>query len=348
MKPIQWVEQGLIPDVITRAAMRHLIRQRLNAPETVDQERRAEAFAQFLQDLRSSPIAINTADANVQHYEVPAEFFHRHLGPCLKYSCCLYPQGGETLAQAEIKMLELYAERAGIVDGMRIMDLGCGWGSLSLWLAKRFPNSEIVGLSNSHGQREFIMEQAQQRGLGNLQIITGNIVEFEYPAQGIEAGFDRILSIEMFEHMKNYGLLLKKISGWMRPDAKLFVHIFAHKLVAYHYEVKDDTDWMTQYFFLGGTMPSEHLFAHFQDDLRIVRQWWVNGQHYEKTSNHWLAGMDAQRAQILSIFEKAYGGAAEAKIWFNRWRMFYMAVAEFFGIEKGNEWGVGHYLFEKR
>ncbi len=348
MNPIHWVEQGRVPDIITRAAMRRLIRTRLTAPETVDQERRSESFAKFLAELRSSPIAINTTDANVQHYEVPAEFFHRHLGPCLKYSCCLYPTGTETLAEAEQQMLALYAERAGLVDGMRIMDVGCGWGSLSLWLAARYPNSEIVGLSNSHGQREFIMTQAAERGLKNLQIITGNIVDFDYPAHGINAGFDRVLSIEMFEHMKNYGLLLKKIAGWMRPDAKLFVHIFAHKLIAYHYEVKDDQDWMTQYFFLGGTMPSEHLFAHFQDDLKIARQWWVSGTHYEKTSNHWLAGMDAARDQIMPIFEKAYGGPAEAKIWFNRWRMFYMAVAEFFGLDDGNEWGVGHYLFEKR
>lgn len=347
MNPIQWVERGLVPDVVARAGMRALIAKRLQAPESVDQERRVEAFASFLDDLRRSPIAINTRDANVQHYEVPAEFFHRHLGPCLKYSCCLYPDGNETLAQAEEKMLALYAERAGLVDGMRIMDLGCGWGSLSLWLARQYPNSQVVGLSNSHGQREFIMAQAKARGLANLTIITGDIVDFDYPAQGVEAGFDRVMSIEMFEHMKNYGLLLKKIAGWLNPEGKLFVHIFAHKLLAYHYEVRDDSDWMTQYFFLGGTMPSEHLLAHFQDDLRLARQWWVNGQHYEKTSNHWLAGMDAARADIMPIFEQAYG-RADAGIWFNRWRMFYMAVAEFFGYADGNEWGVGHYLFEKR
>jgi cyclopropane-fatty-acyl-phospholipid synthase len=348
MNPIEWVEQGLVPDIIARAGMRKLIRQRLSAPESVDQERRSETFARFLGELRASPIAVNTADANVQHYEVPATFFHRHLGPCLKYSCCLYPTGSESLAEAEQQMLALYAERAGLQDGMRIMDLGCGWGSLSLWLAARYPNSEIVGLSNSHGQREFIMGQAAERGLKNLTILTGDVVTFDYPAEGIEGGFDRVMSIEMFEHMKNYGLLLNKISRWMRPDAKLFVHIFAHKLLAYHYEVQDENDWMTQYFFLGGTMPSEHLFAHFQDDLKIARQWWVSGSHYEKTSNHWLDGMDAARDQIMPVFEKAYGGPKEAKIWFNRWRMFYMAVAEFFGLDEGNEWGVGHYLFEKR
>ena len=348
MNPIEWVEQGLVPDIIARAGMRRLIRSRLQAPESVDQERRSEAFARFLGELRASPIAVNTADANVQHYEVPAAFFHRHLGPCLKYSCCLYPTGRESLAEAEQQMLALYAERAGLKDGMRIMDLGCGWGSLSLWLAARYPGSEIVGLSNSHGQREFIMGQAAERGLKNLKIITGDVVTFDYPAEGIAGGFDRVMSIEMFEHMKNYGLLLNKISRWLRPDGNLFVHIFAHKLLAYHYEVQDENDWMTQYFFLGGTMPSEHLFAHFQDDLKIARQWWVSGRHYEQTSNHWLAGMDAARDQIMPIFEQAYGGPKQARIWFNRWRMFYMAVAEFFGLDGGNEWGVGHYLFEKR
>lgn len=348
MKPIQWVEQGLIPDVIARAGMRQLIRRRLRAPESRDPERRTEAFARFLGELRSSPIAINTADANVQHYEVPAEFFRRHLGPCLKYSCCYYPSGTETLAEAEQHMLALYAERAGLKDGQRMLDLGCGWGSLSLWLAQRYPNSEIVGLSNSHGQRAFILEQARQRDLNNLRIVTGNVVDFDFPADGVEAGFDRVLSIEMFEHMKNYGLLLAKIARWMRPEGRLFVHIFAHPVLAYHYEIRDETDWMTKYFFLGGTMPSQHLLAHFQDDLKLIRQWWVNGQHYEKTSNHWLANMDAQREAILPIFEKAYGGKGPAKIWFNRWRMFYMAVAEFFGLNGGREWGVGHYLFEKR
>lgn len=347
MNPIQWVERGLVPDAIARAGMRRLIAERLRAPESVNQELRAERFARFLSELRESPIAINTRDANVQHYEVPAEFFHLHLGPCLKYSCCLYPTGNETLAEAEQAMLALYAERAQLQDGQRILDVGCGWGSLSLWLAARYPNSRITGISNSNGQREFIMAQAAQRGLKNLTILTGDIVEFDFPAQGVEAGFDRVLSIEMFEHMKNYGLLLAKISRWMNPDARLFVHIFAHKLLAYHYEVKDESDWMTQYFFLGGTMPSEHLFAHFQDDLKIARQWWVSGQHYEKTSNHWLAGMDARRAEIMPIFAQAYG-EKNAAIWFNRWRMFYMAVAEFFGYAQGNEWGVGHYLFEKR
>jgi cyclopropane-fatty-acyl-phospholipid synthase len=278
---------------------------------------------------------------------VPAEFFHLHLGPRLKYSCCLYPAGNETLEKAEDLMLAHYIERLGVGENQRILDLGCGWGSVSLTLAERFRNSEVVGLSNSHGQREFILARARERGIENLTILTGNIAEYQMPEDVLGKGFDRVISIEMFEHMKNYGLLLNKISGWMKADAKLFVHIFVHKLLAYHFEDKQDVDWMTRYFFRGGTMPSENLLLHFQDDLKVVKNWWIGGQHYEKTANHWLANMDARKADILPVFVKGYG-ERDAKIWFQRWRMFYMAVAELFGYDGGNQWGVGHYLFEKR
>lgn len=347
MDLIDLCEKGLIPDSLTRYGMRQLIRTRLVDEANLDGEERSRRFNQFLDELRAAPIAIETKAANQQHYEVPASFFHKHLGPQLKYSCCLYPTGNETLAEAEQKMLELYAERAQLQDGMRILDLGCGWGSLSTWLAKRYPNSQVVGLSNSHGQREFIQNRAKERGLTNLTIHTGNVAEFDFTAEQLVGGFDRVLSIEMFEHMKNYGLLLAKIARWMKPDAKLFVHIFVHKLLAYHFEDKQQTDWMTRYFFLGGTMPSENLLLNFQDDLKLERQWWVDGRHYEKTSNHWLAGMDAYKAEILEIFKAGYG-EKDAAIWVQRWRMFYMAVAEFFGYADGNEWGVGHYLFGKR
>ncbi len=391
MNPIDLVEKGYVPDAITRAAMRKLMAQRLADESAGDGEERSRRFNTFLAELRASPIAVETKAANEQHYEVPAEFFHLHLGPRLKYSCALYTDGDETLAQAEEKMFSLYAERAQLKDGMRILDLGCGWGSLSLWLAEKYPGSQVVGLSNSHGQREFIMRRAQERGFSNLTILTGNIVEFEMPAAVLGLGFDRVMSIEMFEHMKNYGLLLNKISAWMNPDAKLFIHIFVHKLLAYHFEVKDrpardtvprsvgagasrgtptpdgghaspptppapaspseDTvsasDWMSQYFFTGGTMPSENLLLNFQDDVKLQQQWWVSGTHYEKTSNHWLDGMDAKKAEIMKVFRQGYGDK-DAVIWFNRWRMFYMAVAELFGYNHGNEWGVAHYLFNKR
>lgn len=349
---IDLCEKGLIPDPLSRFGMRQLMKKRLSDEGRWDSEEASCRHQAILDTLRASPIAIETDAANEQHYEVPADFFHAHLGPCLKYSCCFYPTGQETLAQAEEAMLSLYAERAGLVDGMRILDLGCGWGSLSLWLAKRFPNSQIVGLSNSHGQRGFIEGQAKARGLNNLTIVTGNIVHVQAPfthphtEAPVPADFDRILSIEMFEHMRHYGRLLEKLSGWLKPGGQLFVHIFAHRQLTYFFEDKGHDDWMTRYFFTGGIMPSEHLLAHFQDHLKLKRQWWVDGRHYEKTSNHWLAGMDGAKDRILPLFAATYG-ADQAAVWFQRWRMFYLAVAELFGYDQGREWGVGHYLFEK-
>lgn len=344
MNVIELCERGLIPDGLTRYGMRQMMGQRLLEEGNLDGELRSRRFNQFLAELRASPIAVETKAANDQHYEVPADFFHLHLGPRLKYSCAYYPEGTETLAQAEEKMFRLYAERAELKDGMDILDLGCGWGSLSLWLAEQYPNSRITGLSNSNGQREFILRRAAERGLKNVQIKTGNIVQFEFDGT---PQFDRVMSIEMFEHMKNYGLLLQKISRWMKPQAKLFVHIFVHRTLAYHFIAKDESDWMTAYFFTGGTMPSENLLLNFQDDVKLEQQWWVDGRHYEKTSNHWLAGMDAAKDKIMPVFRKGYG-ERDAALWFQRWRMFYMAVAEFFGYAEGNEWGVAHYRFVKR
>lgn len=347
MDVIELCERGLIPDRLTRRGMRAMMGKRLRDEASGDGEARSRRFNQFLTELRASPIAIETPAANEQHYEVPAEFFHRHLGPNLKYSCCLYPVGNESLETAEELMLKTYLDRLGVADGMRVLDLGCGWGSVSLWLAAKFPGVEVVGLSNSNGQREFILQRAKERGLRNLSILTGNIAEFEMPAEVLGTGFDRVISIEMFEHMKNYGLLLNKISRWMKAESRLFVHIFVHKLLSYHFEDKAQDDWMTRYFFRGGTMPSENLLLHFQDDLKLVKNWWIGGQHYEKTANHWLERMDAHKAEIMPVFRSAYGDAGAA-VWFQRWRMFYMAVAELFGYAGGNEWGVGHYLFEKR
>jgi cyclopropane-fatty-acyl-phospholipid synthase len=341
MNVIDLCERGYLPDVLARFGMRRLMAQRLAEESAGDPAARHE---QFVRELRASPIAIHTQDANAQHYEVPAEFFRLHLGPRLKYSCCLYTDADRTLAQAEEAMLELYAERAQLADGQRILDLGCGWGSLSLWLAQRYPKSQVVGLSNSGGQREFIEARAKERGLTNLRILTGNVAEFDFPAQGVAANFDRVISIEMFEHMRNYASLLAKVARWLAPRGQLFVHVFAHHTLAYPFEVKDRTDWMSQYFFTGGLMPSARLLGAFQDHLKLEQQWWVDGTHYERTSNHWLAGMDAKRDQIMAVFEAGYG-PDQAAIWFQRWRMFYMAVAELFGYRNGSEWGVAHYRF---
>jgi cyclopropane-fatty-acyl-phospholipid synthase len=344
---INWCESGRIPDALVRFGVRRLMKQRLRDENLDDGEARSKRFNRLVDELRASPIAIETQAANTQHYEVPAAFFHGHLGPRLKYSCCLYRTGQETLEQAERAMLEEYAVRAQLTDGQRVLDLGCGWGSLSLWLAENYPASQIVALSNSRGQREYIEAQAAQRGIANLRVVTGNIVDYEFEPGFIGDGFDRVLSIEMFEHMKNYRLLLNKVAGWMREDAKLFVHVFAHRALAYHFEVKDGGDWMSKYFFTGGTMPSESLLLHFQDDLKIDRQWWVSGAHYEKTANHWLANLDAEKSSLMPLMIATYGDA-DAPIWFQRWRMFYMAVAELFGYAGGNEWGVAHYRFSRR
>ena len=343
---IDWCERGLVPDALTRLGMRMLMKTRLAQQGHGGPEAVIDRLGKMVNELRESPIAIETAAANQQHYEVPAEFFHRHLGPCLKYSSCLYPKGNETLAEAELAMLELVAERAGLQDGMRILDLGCGWGSFSLWAAKRFPNAQLVGLSNSNGQRQFIEEQARQRGLANLQIVTANVVDFDFDHTQLGRGFDRVVTIEMFEHMKNYAALLAKVASWLKADGRLFVHVFAHREFAYHFSDNDDSDWMTRYFFTGGLMPSQSLLLCFPEHLGIEQQWWVDGRHYQKTSNHWLEGMDRSRASIMPIFEKTYG--ADAARWFQRWRMFYMAVAELFGYADGNEWGVAHYLFKPR
>ncbi|QQC66559.1 SAM-dependent methyltransferase [Paraburkholderia ginsengisoli] len=344
---IRGCERGWLPDRAIRFGMRQLLRQRLRDEALDDGEQRSQRLNRLLDDLRASPIAIETQAANTQHYEVPAAFFHAHLGPHLKYSCCLYSTGNETLAQAEAAMFERYAERAELTDGQRILDLGCGWGSLSLWLAARYPRARIVALSNSHGQRAFIEARAAELGLHNIAVVTGNIVDFEFDDVQIGDGFDRVVSIEMFEHMKNYGLLLAKIARSMRAGAKLFVHIFAHRTLAYHFEVRDGGDWMSKYFFTGGTMPSEALLLNFQDDLRMERQWWVSGGHYERTANHWLAALDGARDRVMPMLADTYG-ARDAAVWLQRWRMFYMAVAELFGYANGNEWGVGHYRFVKR
>lgn len=344
---IQCCERGWVPDRLVRAGMRKFMRLRLTDEGLDNGELRSRRANALLDELRASPIAIETDAANTQHYELPPAFFEAHLGPQLKYSCALYPTGTETLAQAEEAMFECYAERAGLADGQCILDLGCGWGSLALWMAKRYPNARIVGLSNSQGQRRWIESRAAERGLTNLSVHTGNIVDFEFAEMPEGGRFDRVVSIEMFEHMKNYGLLLAKIARWMRADAVLFVHIFVHRTLSYHFKVDDGTDWMSKYFFTGGTMPSEALLLHFQDDLRVTRQWWVSGEHYARTADHWLANLDAARGRLMPVFMQTYG-ERQAAVWFQRWRMFYLAVSILFGYAGGNEWGVAHYRFTKR
>lgn len=344
--PIRCCERGWLPDWLIRAGMRTLIRQRLRDEHAGDGELSAAAFETLVAALRGSPIALHTQDANAQHYEVPAAFFEAHLGARLKYSCGYYPRGDETLDQAQDAMLALYALRAGVEDGQRILDLGCGWGALSLWLAQRYPRAQIVGLSNSHGQRAFILQRAAERGLGNLSIVTGDVTSFDFAPD--MARFDRVISIEMFEHMKHYGLLLAKIASWLADDGQLFVHHFAHRLLAYAFVSRDGSDWMTRHFFTGGTMPSANLLLRFQDDLSVTRQWWLDGRHYERTANHWLEALDRTRNDVLPLLAQNGGESGNPRLALQRWRMFYMAVAELFGYARGQEWGVAHVLMRKR
>ncbi len=346
VSPIDLAERRWLPDGVVRFGMRRMIAQRLKCETRGGAEAVAERQRDFVAELEASPIAIETQSANRQHYEVPAEFFKLHLGARLKYSSCLYATGRETLAGAEQAMFSAYAERAGLADGQRILDLGCGWGSFALWAAARYRRATVVGLSNSHGQREYIEGEAAKLGLTNLAIRTGNVVDFEFDEADRGGGFDRIVSVEMFEHMKNYRLLFAKVARWLVDDGRVFVHVFAHRHVAYHFEDREADDWMTRHFFTGGTMPSFDLFKRFADDLEVEKRWWVSGRHYERTANEWLQRMDDARAPIMRVFEQTYG-PADAALWFARWRMFYMAVAELFGFDEGAQWGVAHYRFAR-
>ena len=272
---------------------------------------------------------------------MPARFFELCLGKRLKYSSCYYPRGDETLDQAEEAMLALYGERAQLADGQRILELGCGWGSLTLWMAERFPAARITGVSNSHGQREHILAQAAARGLRNVEILTRDVNRLQ-----LDARFDRVVSVEMFEHMRNYETLLRHIAGWLEDDGKLFVHIFCHRELMYPFETDGDDNWMGRYFFTGGLMPGFDTLSHFQQHLRLEEQWKVSGIHYQRTANHWLQNQDRHRAEVMRVLRAAYGD--EAPRWHQRWRMFWMACAELFGYAGGNEWLVGHYRFSKR
>jgi cyclopropane-fatty-acyl-phospholipid synthase len=341
------LERNLVPDWLIRRGIRQLLARRLREEDMGTPEARQKRLMDLIARLKASPIAINTIDANAQHYEVPTEFYLNVLGPNLKYSSCYFlasGEAGDTLQRAEERMLALTCQRARLKDGDSILELGCGWGSLSLWMAKQYPSSRIVAVSNSRTQKQFIDARARERGLANLEIVTCDINRLDLSGHKL---FDRVVSVEMFEHMRNYDTLLARVASWMKTSATLFVHIFSHKAYAYPFEARDESDWMARYFFTGGIMPSADLLLYYQRDVRLVDHWQVDGTHYQRTSEAWLSNMDSKRAAVMPILEKAYGPENAIK-WWVYWRVFFMSCAELWGYNGGREWFVSHYLFEKR
>jgi cyclopropane-fatty-acyl-phospholipid synthase len=339
---IGFAERGWLPDALLRYGIRRQCEDRLRQELAGGLETQAERFTQRIAQLRRSPVAIHTDAANAQHYELPPAFFKLCLGARLKYSCAYYPRGNETLDEAEVAMLKLYSERAELADGQDILELGCGWGSLTLWMAERYPKARITAVSNSRPQREHIEAQCRIRGFENVRVITRDVNRLQLD----DSQFDRCVSIEMFEHMRNYETLLRNIAGWLRPGGKLFVHIFAHKTLMYPFETAGEDNWMGRHFFTGGLMPASDTLLWFQDDLRIEQRWHVDGSHYQKTADHWLQNQDENREEAMAVMREAYGDAT-ATLWFQRWRMFWMACAEMFGYARGQEWLVAHYRFAR-
>ena len=330
--------RGLIPDWILRRGVRSQGKERLNMMNKVDS---TKEYSKFINEASTGNIAVNTDDANNQHYEVDSEFFKYCLGKNLKYSCCFWDENTLDLDAAEDNMLEIYSQRAQITDGMSILDIGCGWGSLSLFLAQKYPKSEITGVSNSSSQKIFIDSVASERNISNLNIITRDINDFR-----TEEKYDRILSIEMFEHTKNTKKLMNLINDWLNPNGLFFMHVFAHKENPYYFDRDQKNAWMAKYFFTGGMMPNHNLFKDLKSNLEYQKSWILSGEHYERTSNAWLDKMDQNKSKILSLFERS-NISSVAKRKFHFWRLFYIACAEIFGYDNGNEWVVSHHLFKK-
>ena len=340
-KLIELAEKGMIPDYLIRAGIVKNCETRLHNESSTDNEHVSISKQSWVAQMKESPIALVPEKANEQHYEVPPSFFENVLGKHLKYSSGYWPDGTNTLDDSEDAMLKLSFDRAQLIDGNAILELGCGWGSFTCYMAKKLKNSKITAVSNSKDQKQHILNRCKDMGLKNIEVITADMNDFE-----TDNGFDRVVSIEMFEHMRNYKKLLSKISSWLNDEGKLFIHIFSHESVVYPFEDQGEADWMAREFFSGGMMPSHDLLLHFQDDLKIDDLWRMSGTHYEKTSLAWVNKMDQNKDAIMKIFLDTYGD--DAKLWFQRWRIFFMSCEKLFGYENGSEWGVSHYRFKKR
>ncbi len=336
------LKRKMIPDFMIRAEIRKRLAKKLREEYRLSPERRKDRLEQWIREMKTGPIALNTREANEQHYELPASFFGYVLSRHMKYSSGYWDEGVRHLEEADDRMLALTCERAQAADGQDILELGCGWGSLTLYMAKKYPNARITGVSNSKSQRDYILYTAEKRRLSNINIITADMNDFSTAEK-----FDRVMSVEMFEHMRNYAALLEKIAGLLKPDGKLFVHVFAHRELSYPYIAQDPNDWIAKYFFTGGLMPCARIFDYFPEHFRVAAQWDVPGTHYQRTCRAWLDRMDFAEKEVKIVFKEVYGFRHFRK-WWAYWRIFFMSCEELFGCAQGKEWFVSHTLMEKR